>query len=921
MTNGGTGIHSNNMIRLGFKPDGTDLTSGLRMNGIYDGATTNNYYHNTVYLGGSNVIGADSTYAFRSFTSTNARNFKNNIFINARSNASGNGANYAVYVAGTTADPAGLAMDYNIIQADGNGGVFGRFNLLNVADLATWKTNVGQDSNSLSVNPLLASPTTLIPNLHLTVGSPAESAGIMIDSVNIDFDGDIRANNSPTDIGADAGYYDVLLPTAVFIPADLSTGIALNSTIEVTFNEMVRKIDNTVLDNSNVASVITFKKVSDNSDVPFTATWNAATKKITATPNNALLGLTTYKFQVNVEDYNNNLLSGADTTRFTTIVNTDATLSDLKVGGTTVTGFSPATITYNVVLASGTTVVPIVTATTTDIFATKVITPAAALPGSTTVVVTAQDGTTTITYTINFTVAPNSDATLSDLKVNGTTVSGFAAATLVYNVVLPFGTTVVPTVTATTTDANATKLITPAAALPGSTTVYTTAGDGTTHLTYTINFTIGAASSVATLSDLKVNGTTVTGFLPATLVYNIVLPYGTTVVPTVTATTTDVNATKVITPAAALPGATTVITTAQDGTTHLTYTLNFTIAPNVVATLSDLKVNGVTVTGFSANTLSYTVTLPYGTTVVPTVTATTTDVNATKVITPAAALPGATTVLVTAQDGITTKTYTVNFTITAPSTIATLVDLKVDGTTVTGFSSAILTYNVVLPAGTTVVPTVTATTASANATKVITPAASLPGATTVVVTAQDGITTKTYTVNFTVAVQTYTVTFNVVNGNGNLTATVDAALITSPATVNSGKNVIFTAAPAIGYEVKEWKLNGSIITGNTSNTYTLTNLTANATVTVEFKLIVGINELNERSLNIYPNPAKDLITVKMNTVINQIAILNINGQLVSTSLIYGNQGIINISELSNGMYFLRIETAKGIIMKKIQIAK
>lgn len=921
MTNGGTNTYSNNMIRLGYKPDGTDLTLGLRINGIYDLATTNNFYHNTVFIGGNNVVSADSTYAFRSNVVTTTRNFKDNIFINARSNTSGNGVNYAVTVAGTTADPIGLNMDYNIYQATGTGGMFGRFNLLNVADLASWKTNVGQDTNSLYANPLLVATSASIPNLHLTIGSPAESAGILIDSVVYDFDGDIRANNSPTDIGADAGFYDNILPFATFIPANLSTGVALNTTVQLSFNEMVRKLDNTVLDNSNIASVITFIKVSDNSIVPFTASWNAVTKTIVATPTNTLMGLATYKLTVAVEDYNNNLLSGADTTRFTTIVNTDATLSDLKVSGITVGGFASSTLSYNVVLPSGTTIVPTVTATTTDINATKVITAATSLPGTTNIVVTAQNGTITNTYTVNFTVAPTSDASLSDIKVNGITVTGFSSTVYAYNVTLPYGTTVAPTVTATTTDANATKVITPAAALPGATTIYTTAGDGTTHLTYTINFTITPPSTVATLSDLKVNGTTVTGFVPTTLIYNVVLPYGTTVVPTVTATTTDANATKVITAAVSLPGATNVVVTAQNGTTTQTYTVNFTIAPNNVATLSDIKVNGTTVTGFSPNIIAYTVTLPYGTTVVPTVTATTTDVNASKVITVATALPGTTTIVVTAENGTTTKTYSVHFAISAPSTNANLASLLVNGTAVSGFSSFILNYNIELPAGTTVVPTVTATTTNTNATKIITPATSLPGTTTIVVTAQDGVTTKTYSINFTVAIQTYIVTYNVVNGNGTLDATVDAIAITSPDTIVAGKNVVFTATPAAGYMVKEWKLNGSVITGNTSNNDTIMNLSANATVTVEFKLIVGISEINENSIRIYPIPASDVVNVKMDTYIHQISIVAINGQFLSNTIINNNEGILNTSDLSNGIYFLRIETMNGIMMKKIQISK
>ena len=78
------------------------------------------------------------------------------------------------------------------------------------------------------------------------------------------------------------------------------------------------------------------------------------------------------------------------------------------------------------------------------------------------------------------------------------------------------------------------------------------------------------------------------------------------------------------------------------------------------ATLSDLKVNGVTVDGFAPTTFSYDYAVEYGSPV-PTVTATTTDPNATHVVNDAASLPGATTVDVTADDEIHTETYTVNF--------------------------------------------------------------------------------------------------------------------------------------------------------------------------------------------------------------------------------------------------------------------
>lgn len=83
---------------------------------------------------------------------------------------------------------------------------------------------------------------------------------------------------------------------------------------------------------------------------------------------------------------------------------TDATLSDLLVGDVTVEGFTADTINYNVELPIGTTTVPQVTATTTTNSATVVITPATSLTEVTTVLVTAEDGSTKKIYTIKFSI-------------------------------------------------------------------------------------------------------------------------------------------------------------------------------------------------------------------------------------------------------------------------------------------------------------------------------------------------------------------------------------------------------------------------------------------------------------------------------------------------------------------------------------
>ncbi|MCR4435760.1 MAG: S-layer homology domain-containing protein [Clostridiales bacterium] len=264
-------------------------------------------------------------------------------------------------------------------------------------------------------------------------------------------------------------------------------------------------------------------------------------------------------------------------------LDTDATLSNLTVNGTTVSGFAANIFTYNVVLPAGTTAIPTVAATVNDTDkAAATIVQAAGLPGTATVIVTAQDGITQKIYTVNFTVSTvlDTDATLSNLTVNGTTVAGFNPATLAYNVVLPAGTTVVPTVVATVNDTGkATAVITPAASLPGTTIIQVTAQDGTTKKIYTINFTVAALDTDATLSSLTVNGSIIAGFNANTLTYNVVLPMGTTAVPTVAAAVNDTGkATATVIQATGLPGTATVVVTAQDRTTQKVYTINFTVS-------------------------------------------------------------------------------------------------------------------------------------------------------------------------------------------------------------------------------------------------------------------------------------------------------------------------------------------------------
>ncbi len=89
----------------------------------------------------------------------------------------------------------------------------------------------------------------------------------------------------------------------------------------------------------------------------------------------------------------------------------DATLSNLRAGGTPVANFNPDVTSYEVILPAGTTTPTVVIPTTSNQGATAKITQATTVPGTATVVVTAFNGFTTRTYTVAFIANPTGNIT------------------------------------------------------------------------------------------------------------------------------------------------------------------------------------------------------------------------------------------------------------------------------------------------------------------------------------------------------------------------------------------------------------------------------------------------------------------------------------------------------------------------------
>ncbi|GHT38853.1 hypothetical protein AGMMS49965_03370 [Bacteroidia bacterium] len=581
---------------------------------------------------------------------------------------------------------------------------------------------------------------------------------IMYNSVAVGTAGTNNAKTIRQSKGLIAGYSD----EAPFYDAFLKDITLSSGALSPAFNPGVYQY--TV----NVSNSVTSIDVEGIANSPKGAT---ITGNVTAMP----LSVGSNTVTISVEDawgtnWNNLKTYTVTVNRSSAALSNNANLNNLTVNqGTLTPTFNANTISYSVSVAN--------TVSSITISATKAHA-AASVSGdgaktlnvganAFTVDVTAEDGTTKKTYTVNITraapVVQSNDATLSSLTVNqGTLTPTFNASTTTYSVSVANSVASI-TISATANHGAASVAGTGSQSLnvgSNSFNIVCTAEDGTPK-TYTVNITRAAPvvqSNDATLSSLSVNQGTLTPTFNANTT-----SYSVSVANSVASITISATANH---DAASVAGvgnqslsvgnnSFNIVCTAEDGTPK-TYTVNITRAAPVVqsndATLSSLSVNQGTLTPtFSASTTSYSVNVANSVASI-TISATANHDAASVAGVGSQSLSVGNNpfnIVCTAEDG-TPKTYTVTVTRAAPtlSNNANLSRLTVDrGTLSPNFAPGTKTYTVNVENSVTSI-TLTAWTAHIGATVWGEGTMSLSvGANVfpVVVVAEDG-TTKTYTV-------------------------------------------------------------------------------------------------------------------------------------------------------------------------------
>ena len=112
----------------------------------------------------------------------------------------------------------------------------------------------------------------------------------------------------------------------------------------------------------------------------------------------------------------------------------------------------------------------------------------------------------------------------------------------------------------------------------------------------------------------------------------------------------------------------------------------------------------------------------------------------------------------------------------------------------------------------------------------------------------------------------------------------------------------------------------------TQDTIIATQITTNScfTDTIEQTVyVVGVNTLDYSDIKIFPNPVKDNLNIEFNKIYGEvyIEIVDVNSRLIYSKHIENNKTnsslSINLTKFDAGMYFVKITTNKGELVKKI----
>jgi len=123
-----------------------------------------------------------------------------------------------------------------------------------------------------------------------------------------------------------------------------------------------------------------------------------------------------------------------------------------------------------------------------------------------------------------------------------------------------------------------------------------------------------------------------------------------------------------------------------------------------------------------------------------------------------------------------------------------------------------------------------------------------------------------------------------------------------------------TALPYSGYKFKNWTKEGVVVSSN--NPYSFTT-TEDVELVANFENIVGIENIEVATVTIYPNPTTGELKIECGElIIENVVIYDVVGKIQKAAN-GKTESAIDISHFPVGIYFVKISTKTGEIVKKV----
>jgi len=406
-------------------------------------------------------------------------------------------------------------------------------------ELISGNTN---DVASLWVNPAIgtAEPTADLTQTSALTTDLTDVGRITLRQGTNSFPGQIDGIRVATTWEEAVKAPDTQAPVATFSPLNNATNVAINSTMIITFDEPVRNLDNSAIDNTNVASLISLKETdASGADVPFTATIDATKKIITITPNSNLAFNQLYYLSIGmVEDAYDNSTVTQSITFTTEAASTEAEILTFTIPGQISSTINSTNATVDVVMPYGTDVTNL--SPTITVSANATISPASGVAqdftNPVTYTVTAQDNSTKI-WTVNVSTQLNNQAEIISFDIPGQVSSTINSTNATVDIVMPYGTDVTNLTPTITVSSGAT--INPASGVAqdfSNPVQYTVTAQDNSTKNWTVNVST-QLNNQAEIISFDIPGQVSSNINSTNATVDIVMPIGTDVsalVPTIT---------------------------------------------------------------------------------------------------------------------------------------------------------------------------------------------------------------------------------------------------------------------------------------------------------------------------------------------------------------------------------------------------